>query len=171
MAFPVTCAVCWRHRNTLLLLLFFLILLVFLAAPRKTCLRSVRRKAKTRYPIVSSFFGRDFFPFFLVGSKTIVGPPTPQSVQRFTNNGMIRCLTDDPAGDVIGIKSFVENAAGDIIFDSNSGQVSDAEKYMVQDTYSLTILSATWGDGGPYGCEQLTAGGDQYQVEVVVMGE
>ncbi len=94
----------------------------------------------------------------------------PLSIVR-GETGILRCQTDDSFSDVIQIKNYNDGPGGTVLFDSQSGDVIDPDKYTVEGHYNLIIAEMDWEDGGLYGCELIGINGVLHTVDAVVMGE
>ena len=80
-------------------------------------------------------------------------------------------ISGDLGSDILQWKSVAVKGAGEKIYNSNTGTVSDPSKYEVSDTYTLTIKDLMIADGGQYSCDLVLSSSDAKYVAVIVIGE
>ncbi|KAI0231896.1 hypothetical protein LSAT2_017753 [Lamellibrachia satsuma] len=80
-------------------------------------------------------------------------------------------ISGDLGSDVLQWQSFAVKNAGEQIYNSNTGTVSDSNKYEVSDTYTLTVKDLMIADGGLYICDLVGLSGDKKSAAVIVIAE
>lgn len=106
-----------------------------------------------------------------VDAVTINNPPVTTVALMGSSVSLTCGISGDLGSEILQWKSLAVKSAGEKIYNSNTGTVSDPSKYEVSDTYTLTIKDLMIADGGQYSCDLVLSSSDAKSAAVIVVAE